>query len=101
VSSLTLESISGRYSQPTLVVRADGIGVYLDESTSLVISWSAELGYGQVQAWLGFFARLGCGPLEIADTLGIEPPGESSTVISLDELRRGLALLTRVADAPR
>ena len=94
----TPASIWAKYKQPTLELASDGIGVSLDENTFLCIRWSAGLAAAQVRAWLAFFARSGVGPLEIADTLGIEPPGESSTVTSLNDLRTGLALLTRSTD---
>jgi hypothetical protein len=71
----------------------------LAEHTYLYIHWSDELSPQQLTAWLAFFARLGVGPREIADTLGIAPPGESSTVVSLNELRAGLELLTKLQEA--
>ena len=91
----TPQSIWAKYRQPSLELASDGIGVSLADDSYLYIRWSADLAPQQVTAWLAFFARLGVGPAEIADTLGIEPPGESSTVVSLSALRSGLALLTR------
>jgi len=50
----------------------------------------------QVARWFAFFAKCMQGPPTLADTLGIEPPGASSTAVSLTELRAGLALLTKL-----
>lgn len=93
--SLTPQNTSAKSKNGTLEISLDGFGVSLEDGTFLCIQWSIDFPYAQVTQWLAWFARSGVGPLEVADTLGIEPPGESSTVISLAELRAGLALLTR------
>lgn len=92
----TPQSIWAKYRQPMMEVSSDGIGVSLGEQSYLCIRWSEDLPCDQVMRWLVFFARSMQEPLPLADTLGIEPPGASSTVTSLEELKRGLALLTRL-----
>jgi len=97
MQSHTPQSTSAKSKNGTLEISLDGFGVCLEDGTYLCIQWSVDFPYQQVTQWLAFFARLGVGPVEIADTLGIAPPGESSTVISLSALRNGLALLTRTS----
>jgi hypothetical protein len=92
----TPQSIWAKYQQPMLELASGGIGVSLGENTFLFIRWSADLPKEQVARWFAFFAKCMLGPHGIAATLGIEPPGESSTVVSLKELRAGLALLTKL-----
>lgn len=92
----TQQSIWGKYKQPTLEIASDGIGVSLGEQSYLYIRWSKDLPEEQVARWCAFFAKSMLDQRPLADTLGIEPPGESSTVVSLKELRAGLALLTRL-----
>ena len=92
----TPQSIWAKYQQPMLEITSDGIGVCLGENSFLVIRWSAGLPEEQHARWFAFFAKCMQGPPTLADTLGIEPPGASSTAISLTELRAGLALLTKL-----
>jgi hypothetical protein len=95
VSLHTPQSIWEKYKQPMLEIGSDGIGVCLDENTCLYTRWSAELRCEQVTKWLAFFAKLVADPAMLDELAGIAPAGESCQVISLSELRAGLALLTR------
>jgi len=92
----TPQSIWAKYQQPMLEITSEGIGVCLGADSFLFMRWSAGLPDAQVARWFAFFAKCMLGPHGIADTLGIEPPGESSTVVSLKELQTGLALLTKL-----
>lgn len=87
-------SIWAKYRQPSLEIASDGFGVCLGENTYLYIRWSAGLPSEEATRWCAFFARLVCDPAEIDELAGIEPTGASSQVISLAELKAGLALLT-------
>jgi len=75
-------------------VSADGIGVCLDADTFLCMRWNGALPTEQVARWSAFFGKLVLAPGMLDDLAGLEPSGASSEVISLDELRIGLALLT-------
>lgn len=90
----TPQSIWAKYKQPMLEVSADGIGVCLDENTYLVTRWRGVFPEPQLGKWLAFFARLALDPGMLDELAGIEQSGASSEVISLSELRTGLALLT-------
>ena len=92
----TPQSIWAKYQQPMLEITSDGIGVCLGANSYLCIRWSAGLPDVQLARWFAFFAKCMLGPATLATTLGIEPPGASSTAISLTELRAGLALLTKL-----
>lgn len=92
----TPRSIWAKSKQPSLELASDGIGVSLGEDSFLLVRWSPDIPCEQVTRWLAFFAAVSRGPGSIDTVLGIEPPGESSTVVSLQELKAGLALLTRL-----
>lgn len=96
----TPQSIWAKNKQPMLELASDGIGVSLGENSYLLIRWSESLASEQVCRWLGFFARAMNTPEGIGGTLGIELSGRSSEVMSLEELRNGLALLTKLHIEP-
>lgn len=97
----TPQSIWAKNKQPMLEVASDGIGVSLGENSYLLIRWSESLASEQVRKWLAFFVRAMNTSGSIEETLGITLDGKSSEVMSLEELRNGLALLTnlRIAEA--
>lgn len=99
----TPQSIWAKSRQPMLELASDGIGVSLGEQSYLLIRWSESLPLEQVSRWLAFFATVSSAHGPIEDTLGIEPPGASSTAVSLSELKSGLALFNklRVSDSTR
>lgn len=92
----TPQSIWEKYKRPTLEVTPDGYGVSLGADSYLVIRWSAGLPPEQVLRWLAFFAKCMSGPEGFEGTTGITLDGESSTVVSLAELKAGLALLSKL-----
>lgn len=92
----TPRSIWAKNRQPMLELASDGIGVSLGEDSYLLVRWSASLPREQVCRWLAFFATVSRGPGSVAEVVGIGPPGESSTAVSLAELKAGLALLSRL-----
>jgi hypothetical protein len=94
----TPQSIWAKYKQPSLEITSDGFGVCLDARNYLVIRWSAALDMEQLGKWLAFFAKLALDPSLIEGMQSTVQAGESSEVISLEELRSGLALLTSLHD---
>lgn len=96
----TPQSIWAKNKQPMLEVASDGIGVSLGEDSYLLIRWSESLPSEQVCKWLAFFARAMNTPEGIGATFGITLDGKSSEVLSLAELRNGLALLTKLHIEP-
>lgn len=92
----TPQSIWAKYKQPMAELALDGCGVSLGGNTYLVIRWSPNLDSRQVSKWLAFFATAWSGKGDPGEVLGIEPLGASSTVVSLEELKRGLALLNQL-----
>lgn len=92
----TPQSIWAKHKQPMLEYTPDGIGVCLGADSYVVLRWSPGLPSEQVARWCAFLARCMLGPEGFEGTTGIALAGESSTVVSLAELKAGLALLAQL-----